>query len=65
FYPNGQVKEIKHIENNTLESIQKEFYENGVIRLMEHRVLGRLVSFKKYDEQGKIVEEMKEANNEI
>ncbi|WP_257209067.1 hypothetical protein [Bacillus wiedmannii] len=53
------------MENNTLEGIQKEFYENGVIRLMEHRVLGRLVSFKKYDEQGKIVEEMKETNNEI
>nr|WP_064473438.1 hypothetical protein [Bacillus wiedmannii] len=65
FYPNGQIKEIKHIENNTLEGIQKEFYENGVIRLMEHRALGRLVSFKKYDEQGKIVEEMKETNNEI
>ena len=33
FYPNGQVKEIKHIDNNTLEGIQKEFYENGVLKL--------------------------------
>ncbi|MGF2714748.1 hypothetical protein [Bacillus mycoides] len=47
------------MHQNPLEGIQKEFYENGVIKLMEHRVLGRLVSFKKYDEQGKIVEEMR------
>ena len=61
FYPNGQVKEIKHIDNNTLEGVQKEFYENGAVKIMEHRVLGRIVRFKKYDEQGKVVEEKKQA----
>ncbi|MGE8000555.1 toxin-antitoxin system YwqK family antitoxin [Lysinibacillus sp. NPDC093190] len=61
FYPNGQVKEIKHIDKNTLEGIQKEFYENGILKLVENRVLGRLVSFKKYDVQGNVLEEKNES----
>ncbi|MFF6014098.1 toxin-antitoxin system YwqK family antitoxin [Lysinibacillus fusiformis] len=61
FYPNGQVKEIKHLDKNTLEGKQKEFYENGILKLVEYRVLGRLVSFKKYDVQGNILEEKKES----
>ena len=59
FFPNGQVKEMKHIDKNTLEGIQKEFYENGLIKLVEYRLLGRLMAFKKFDEQGNILEEKK------
>jgi len=61
FYPNGQVKKIQYINNNTLEGIQKEFYENGILKLVEIRTLGRLVSFEKYDNQGNVLEEMKES----
>ena len=49
------------MDKNTLEGKQKEFYENGVLKLVEYRVLGRLVSFKKYDVQGNILEEKKES----
>lgn len=57
FYPNGQVKEIKYLDKNVLEGIQKEYYENGVLKVVEYRVLGRLKTFKRYDEQGKMLEE--------
>lgn len=57
YYPNGQVKEIKNIDTNTVEGIQKEFYENGVLKLVEYRVLGRLESFIKYDEHGNVLQE--------
>lgn len=60
FYPNGRVKEIKHLDKNALEGIQKEFYENGRIKLVENRRVGRLVSFQKFDEKGNILEEKKE-----
>ena len=56
FYPNGQVKEIKYLAKNTLEGIQKEYYENGVLKVVEYRVLGRLKTFKKYDEHGNVLE---------
>lgn len=61
YYPNGQVKEIKYLDKNVLEGPQKEYYENGCIKLVEYRVLGRILSFKKYDEQGNLVEEKSEA----
>jgi len=57
YYPNGQVKEIKNIDKNTVEGIQKEFYENGVLKLIEYRVLGKLESFIKYDEHGNVLQE--------
>lgn len=57
YYPNGQVKKIKNIDTNTVEGIQKEFYENGVLKLVEYRVLGRLESFIKYDEHGNVLQE--------
>lgn len=59
FFPNGQVKEFKHIDKNTLEGIQKEFYENGFIKLVEYRLLGRVLGFKKFDETGNLLEEKK------
>ena len=57
YYPNGQVKEIKNIDKNTVEGIQKEFYENGVLKLIEYRVLGKLESFIKYDEYGNVLQD--------
>ncbi|MFJ7744609.1 hypothetical protein [Peribacillus sp. NPDC097295] len=61
FYPNGRVKEIKHLDKNAFDGIQKEFYENGRIKLVEYRTFGRSVSFQKFDEQGNLLEEKKES----
>ena len=57
FYPNGNVKRIGNMNKNSAEGYQVEFFENEVKKYESECIAGREMTFKKYDEQGNILEQ--------
>lgn len=60
FYPNGNIKLIGNMDKSAAEGYQVEFYENGVIKYESECIAGREMTFKKYDDEGNIIEQKTE-----
>jgi len=60
FYRNGNIKLIGNMDKSAAEGYQVEFYENGVKKYESECIAGREMTFKKYDEQGNIIEQKSE-----
>ncbi|UTR14855.1 hypothetical protein MM221_20320 [Salipaludibacillus sp. LMS25] len=60
FYPNGNIKRIGNMNKNSAEGYQVEYFENKAKKYESECSAGREMTFKKYDEQGNIIEEKKE-----
>ena len=56
FFPNGNIKRIGNMNKSSAEGYQVEFFENGTKKYESECIAGREMIFKKYDEQGNIIE---------
>ncbi|MFP9131275.1 toxin-antitoxin system YwqK family antitoxin [Niallia sp. BSM11] len=57
FYPNGNLKRVGNMNKNAAEGYQVEYSENGEVKYESECIAGREMIFKKYDEQGNIIEQ--------
>ncbi|MGG1609415.1 toxin-antitoxin system YwqK family antitoxin [Bacillus wiedmannii] len=56
-YENGNIKRISNMNRSTAEGYHVEFFQNGMKKHESECIAGREMTFKKYDEQGNIVEQ--------
>lgn len=56
-YENGNIKRISNMNRSTVEGYHVEFFQNGMKKHESECIAGREMTFKKYDEQGNIVEQ--------
>ncbi|MBD8074646.1 toxin-antitoxin system YwqK family antitoxin [Bacillus thuringiensis] len=59
-YMNGNIKRISNMNRSTVEGYHVEFFQNGMKKHESECIAGREMTFKKYDEQGNIVEQKNE-----
>ncbi|PFM44447.1 hypothetical protein COJ45_24580 [Bacillus cereus] len=59
-YMNGHIKRISNMNRSTVEGYHVEFFQNGMKKHESECIAGREMTFKKYDEQGNIVEQKNE-----
>ena len=57
FYPNGNLKRVGNMSKSAAEGYQVEFFENGEVKYESECIAGREMIFKKYNEQGDIIEQ--------
>ena len=62
FYPDGSIKRIGNMDKGAADGYQVEYFKNGSKKYESNRVVGREMTYIKYDENGNIVEQKKEAN---
>ncbi|MBU5217661.1 hypothetical protein KQI67_13170 [Bacillus albus] len=59
-YMNGNIKRISNMNRSAVEGYHVEFFQNGMKKHESECIAGREMTFKKYDEQGNIVEQKNE-----
>ncbi len=65
FFPDGKVKVREHYTNGTISDLYEYFYPNGTLQLQGQYVKGAMYGvWKKYNEGGKLLEEVMMINNE-
>ncbi|RXZ01519.1 toxin-antitoxin system YwqK family antitoxin [Fictibacillus sp. S7] len=60
FYPSGNIKRIGNMNKSAAEGLQVEFYENGTKKYESHCIAGLEMTFIKYDQNGKMIEQKTE-----
>ncbi|MBL5769225.1 MULTISPECIES: toxin-antitoxin system YwqK family antitoxin [Heyndrickxia] len=57
FYPNGNIKRVGNMDKSASEGEQIEYYENGQLKSITNRIAGRAMTYKRFDEQGVLIDE--------
>lgn len=57
FYPNGELKLLGNMDKSSADGYQVEFFENGMKKYESECIAGREMTFKKYDNQGNLIEQ--------
>lgn len=57
FYSSGNVKKMGNMNKNSAEGYQVEFFENGSKKYESECVAGLEITYRKYDENEKIIEQ--------
>lgn len=57
FYKNARIKSISNMNKGTSHGNQLSYYENGQIEFKGERFAGLAIQYKKWDEDGNLIEE--------
>lgn len=60
FYPSGNIKKAGNMNRNSADGYQVEFFENKTKKYESECIAGLEMTFKKYDENGSIIEQKTE-----